>query len=497
VEGQNAAVSRVVVIGAGLGGLSAAARLAAAGHEVTVCEQSGAVGGKMGRHTQDGFTWDTGPSLLTMPAVFEELFAQTGAPLDSVIELEPVEPIARYRFPDGTVLEASTDIDAFCAQLDERLEPGSGDDWRGFLDHAGAIWAAVEGPFLRSPLRGAATLARQAVRVRDLITVGPHRSLRALGLRHLRDWRLRMHLDRYATYTGSDPRRAPAALAVIPYLEQTQGAWFVQGGLHCLVEAVAQRATERGARLRTHADVVAVAVSAGRVTGVRLADGESLPADIVVANADADHLYRDLLPRRHARSALRRLDAATPSLSGFALLLGLRGTTPASAHHTVLFGRHYDAEFDAIFGAHPRPVADPTIYVAAPGDPHLAPPGSEAWFVLVNAARHGPVDWDSPGLAAEYAEHIVSVLAARDVPITSRITSQAIITPADLQRRTRAAGGSIYGTSSNGPRSAFLRPGNVGAVPGLFLVGGSSHPGGGMPLVTLSAAIVADLIGPA
>lgn len=490
-------MTRVVVIGAGLGGLAAAARLAAAGHDVTVCEQFDAVGGKMGRHAVDGFTWDTGPSLLTMPSVFSELFDATGAPLDSVVQLQAVEPIARYRFPDGTSLDATSDVDRFCAQLDERLEPGSGRDWRGFLAHAEAIWKAVEQPFLRSPQRGAAALARQAVRVRDLITIAPQRSLRTLGRHHLRDWRLRMYLERYATYTGSDPRRAPAALAVIPYLEQTQGAWFVQGGLHCLVTAVAERAMERGAVVRTSADVVAITISGGRVAGVRLADGESLPADIVVANADATHLYRDLLPRRHATGALRRLRSAVPSLSGFVLLLGLRGRTPRPAHHTVLFGRSYDAEFDAIFSAHPRPVADPTIYIAAPDDPRLAPPGSEAWFVLVNAARHGPVDWDTPGLATEYADHVLAVLAARGIDIASRIVSRTVLTPADLQRRTRAVGGAIYGTSSNGPRSAFLRPGNVGAVPGLYLVGGSSHPGGGMPLVTLSAAIVADLIGPA
>ena len=490
-------MSRIVVIGAGLGGLAAAARLAAAGHDVTVCEQSGAIGGKVGRHRQDGFTWDTGPSLLTMPAVFEELFAQTGDPLESAVRLQPVEPIAHYRFPDGTRLDATTDVDAFCAQLDERLEPGSGEDWRGFLTSATAMWAAVEGPFLRSPVRGAATLARHAVRLRDLLTVAPHRSLRSLGVHHFRDWRLRMYLDRYATYSGSDPRRAPAALAVIPYLEQTQGAWYVEGGLHCLVEAVAQRAVERGARLRTHADVVAVHVAGRRVAGVRLADGEALAADIVVANADATHLYRDLLPRGRGTATLRRLSSAQPSLSGFVLLLGLRGTTPALAHHTVLFGRHYDAEFDAIFSTHPRLVADPTIYLAAPRDRAHAPHGDEAWFLLVNAARHGPVDWDTSGLATEYADHVLSVLQARGVDISQRIVSRSIITPADLQRRTRAVGGAIYGTSSNGWRSAFLRPRNVGDVAGLFLVGGSSHPGGGMPLVTLSAAIVAELIGPA
>jgi phytoene dehydrogenase-like protein len=238
---------------------------------------------------------------------------------------------------------------------------------------------------------------------------------------------------------------------------------------------------------------------------VRLADGERLAADVVVCNADAAALYRDLLPPgapvRRARAALRRV---TPSSSGFVLLLALRGRTPDLAHHSVLFPHHYDAEFDALFGtrAHPpRPVADPTVYVSAPDDPATRPDAaSESWFVLVNAPRHDPVagvDWTAPGLADSYADQVLATLARRGLDVRDRVRWRVVRTPADLARETGSVGGSIYGTSSNGARAAFLRPGNASPLPGLFLVGGSAHPGGGLPLVTLSAQIVAGLVGPA
>jgi phytoene desaturase len=488
------------VVGAGVGGLAAAARLAAAGHVVTICEQAPLVGGKLGLLERDGFRFDTGPSLLTMPQAFTELFADTGAPLETVVDLQRVEPVARYRFVDGVGLDATSDLGDFARRLNAALTPGSGDDWRRFMARAAAIWDAVENPFLRRPLAGPVDLLRQTVRLRDLATIAPHRSLRDLGRRYLRDPRLRMLLDRYATYTGSDPRRAPAALAAVPYAEQAFGAWYVGGGLYRLGEAIRDRAVERGAAVRTGAEVVGVELAGGRVAGVRLSGGERLAADAVVANADAAHLYHDLIPGAATAAARRRLALTPASLSGFVVLLGVRGTTPGIAHHNVLFPGHYDAEFDDIFGPTPRPVADPTLYVSVPRDPSAAPAGFQAWFVLVNAPRHEPgrgVDWDAPGLAGAYADGIVTLLAQRGFDIRSRVLFREVLTPADLQRRTRAVGGAIYGTSSNGRRAAFLRPANRSPVPGLFLVGGSSHPGGGLPLVTLSAKIVADLIGPA
>jgi phytoene dehydrogenase-like protein len=230
-------------------------------------------------------------------------------------------------------------------------------------------------------------------------------------------------------------------------------------------------------------------------------------ADVVVSGADAAALYRDLLaPDRRVSGTVRGLGRATPSLSGFVLLLALRGRTPGLTHHTVLFPDDYDAEFDAVFGTGryagaPRPVDDPTVYVSAPDDPALRPSdGTESWFVLVNAPRHDPeggVDWTTPGLADGYAARVLEVLARRGLDVRDRVRWAEVRTPADLARDTGSLGGSIYGTSSNGARAAFLRPANASPVRGLFVVGGSAHPGGGLPLVALSAEIVAGLIGPA
>jgi phytoene dehydrogenase-like protein len=183
------------------------------------------------------------------------------------------------------------------------------------------------------------------------------------------------------------------------------------------------------------------------------------------------------------------------------MLLAQRGRTDGIGHHTVLFPHDYDAEFDAVFGRDARPVPDPAVYVCSPDDPAMRPDGGEAWSVLVNAPRHGHgpglVDWDQPGLAESYAERVLGVMAERGLDVRDRLLWRELRTPADLERATRSPGGSIYGTSSNGARAAFLRPANRSPVPGLFLVGGSAHPGGGLPLVGLSAAIVAGMVGPA
>ncbi|MEX5634345.1 phytoene desaturase family protein [Parafrankia sp. FMc2] len=519
-------MAAVVVVGAGVGGLAAAARLAAAGHRVTVCEATGSVGGKLGWYERDGYGFDTGPSLLTMPEVFEDLFTATGGPLAAAVTLRRLDPIARYRFADGTTLDAHSDEAAFLAELDARLGPGTGEQWRRLDARARRAWAASEQPFLHNPVSLPALAGLAVRRPAALAAVAPGATLRGLGRRHLTDPRLRMMLDRYATYTGSDPRRAPAVLVTVPHAERRFGGWYIPGGLRLLGRAIAGRAAERGAVIRTGTPVAQITrTPGGRVDGVRLADGILLPADIVVSGVDAARLYAGAPAERPGRrgarplvdhpASRRRLRRLAPSLSGFVLLLALRGRTPGLAHHTVLFPADYDAEFDAVFGG--RLPRDPTVYVAAPDDPVTAPPGDEAWFVLVNASPHARprsgdsdgdggssgsgsgdgLDWDRPGLVDAYARRILDLLAERGLDVRERLRWYQAISPADLARATGAPGGAIYGVSSNGPRSAFLRPRNRSPVPGLFLVGGSAHPGGGLPLVTLSAKIVAEMIGPA
>jgi phytoene desaturase len=483
-------VSSIVVIGAGVGGLTAAIRLAAAGHRVVVHERAGTVGGKLGRYARDGFAFDTGPSLFTLPQVFADL----GLDLDLV----PLDPVVRHVFPDGTVLDSSSDPEVFAARIADVLGADAAADWQRFWRRAGRIWDASWRDILRSPV-SAGSLARLSWRLGDLAAIAPGRSLRSLGRRHLRDPRLRMMLDRYATYTGADPRRSPAALAAVPYAELAFGGWYLRGGLGTLADALLSRCADLGVPVVTGSTVTGIDTAGGRghggrVLGVRLADGSRAPADVVVVNADALTVYRDLLP-----TPARLAGLSDRSLAGFVLLLGVRGSTPTLAHHTVFFPSDYDAEFDAVFGSpgrRARPAADPTVFVTRAEDPSVHPPGSEAWFVLVNAPRHGTahcaVDWRRPGLASTYAARVLDVLAARGLDVRDRLEFCEVRTPADLADATAAPGGAIYGTAGG-----LLRPANKGPVDGLYLVGGSAHPGGGLPMVTLSARIVADHIGPA
>ncbi len=485
-------MSRIVVIGAGVGGLACAARLAAAGHRVTVFEQAEVVGGKLGRFTRTtaagDFHFDTGPSLFTLPQVFEEFFAATGGRLADELDAVPLDPLIRHVFPDGSVLDSCADPAEFAARIAAAFGVRAAADWRALAGRAARIWDASWRDVLTRPV-DARSVARLATHLADLRAIAPGRTLRGLGLSYLGDARLRVLLDRYATYAGADPRRAPAALAAIVHAELAFGGWYLRGGLGTLADALLRRCAALGVTVRTGTRVAAISTAGGAVAGVRLADGYVEPADVVVANADARAVYTDLLPTPARAAALR-----TRSLAGFVLLLGVRGHTPGLAHHTVFFPPVYDEEFNAIF-RRGEPVADPTVFVTVADDPGVRPPGYEAWFVLVNAPPHGAsgFDWRSPGVAEGYADRVLDTLAARGVDVRDRLLFREVRTPADLETATATPGGAIYGT----PAHRLLRPANRGPVRGLYLVGGSVHPGGGLPMVTLSAKIVSDLIGPA
>ncbi|MFY1577805.1 phytoene desaturase family protein [Verrucosispora sp. WMMD703] len=494
-------MARIVVVGAGVGGLATAARLAVTGHQVTVLERADEVGGKLGRHTRDtpegSFHFDTGPSLLTLPQVFHELFEATGAKLDEYLDLVPLDPIVRHVFPGGgPVLDSCADPTEFTDRIGVALGDRAAADWQRLWRRAGRVWRASERDILRRRVDSPRDLARLAWRLGDLAAIRPGQSLRGLGRSLISDPRLRMLLDRYATYTGADPRRAPAALVAVPYAELAFGGWYLRGGLGTLADALLSRCLDLGVVVRTGTAVTRIDAVGGRVHGVRVADSTTpVPADVVVANVDALSVYRDLLPDA------RRLAGLTDrSLAGFVLLLGVRGDS-GLAHHNVFFPRHYDAEFDAVFGdpgrgVRARPAADPTVFVTVANDPAVRPAGHEAWFVLVNAARQGTapgaIDWRRPGLAPAYADRILDVLAERGVDVRDRLVFRDVRSPADLAAATGAPGGTIYGTAGG-----LLRPANRGPARGLWLVGGSSHPGGGLPMVTLSAQIVAEAIGPA
>ena len=485
-----------------MGGMAAAARLSVKGHDVTVVEQSSTYGGKLGHFQRDGFSFDTGPSLLTLPAVYRDLFHKTGkAQLDDLVEIVPLEPAFGYTWADGTHAQIpGSGSGRVATALGDALGGSAAEDWRTLMRYASRMWRITRRPVLESPLAGPRDLLPLARNWQDIRTVAPWRSLRSVGTSTLRDPRLVTLLDRYATYTGSDPRRAPAALVTVPYVEQTFGAWHISGGIRRLADALFERCGERGIDFHLGTGITRITTKAGRVTGVVTESGQAISADIVVANADASEVYSTLLDDPAAQAPLRAIRRATPSFSGFVMLLAVSGRTPGLQHHNVWFPADYDDEFDSVFDSkHARAAPDPTIYACVPQDPLMHPPGAEAWFILVNAPRHGhgadEVDWRAPGVADSYADHVLELLARRGMALSDRVLWRELRTPADLAEATGAPGGAIYGTSSNGARAAFLRASNASPIPGLFLVGGSAHPGGGLPLVGMSAEIVANLIG--
>lgn len=496
-------MANIIVIGAGMGGMACAARLASKGHVVQVLEHNDTWGGKLGFVEHDGYRFDTGPSLLTLPAVYRDLFLKTGAALEDSIDVVELDTAFRYQFADGTVLKMpGTGIGRCAEAIGDTLGGNSADQWRQFMRRAAQMWSVTRKPFLESELHGLRSLLALSWRVSDIRTIAPTKSLRDMANHYLSDDRLITLVDRYATYTGSDPRQAPAALATVPYVEQMFGAYHVAGGLRELGRALYERALSIGVKFEFGCTVSNIATEP-RVSGVTLADGRFIAAEIVVANADASNVYDHLLSptaQQQVRAAKKSLAKSTPSLSGFVILQALSGKTADFEHHNVFFPENYEDEFDSIFGIGKKvtPVADPTIYICSPNDEKMVPQGNESWFMLINAPRHDPingVDWSNEERKNSYANQILTALSKRGIEASSRVTWQQTLTPEDLERNTLAPGGSIYGTSSNGMRSAFLRPENVTKIPNLYLVGGSSHPGGGLPLVGMSSEIVASHIG--
>ena len=497
-------MANIVIIGAGIGGMSAAARLAKAGHEVTIYENSDRSGGKCRTEWFGDYAFDTGPSLLTLPAVYRDLFLKTGKRIEHVLNIKPVDPAFNYHFSDGSsVLFPNLSNPNTYNEIEKSYGLVASNQWKELISRAERMWEVSREPFIESELNSIFSLLKRKNLLRDIKEIAPFTSLRKLSEKLKLDPHLQMIVDRYATYTGSDPRSAPAVLLTIAFVESTFGAWHIEGGVGQLSTALEQRCSDLGVKFKFNTLVSQILVNNNHATGIKTSDGKEFKADLVVANSDAEYIYNKLLANNvnAARSERRKLKFATKSLSGFSLLLGLdnsKGKAVPIDHHNVYFPNNYDAEFDDVFTKQ-IPVQDPTIYICAPKDPHMTKgENKEAWFVLVNAPRHqvdGGWDWRQGG--AEYGQKIIKKLDALGLNVSTRLDFMKYRTPADLENYAMAPGGSIYGSSSNSAASAFLRTKNRSKIKGLFCVGGSSHPGGGLPLVGISAEIVANAIGKA
>lgn len=480
----------IVVIGGGLGGLSAAIHLASAGLPVRLIEQRPTLGGKAGEIRREGFRWDTGPSVLTLPFILEQIFTSSGESLSDYLTLLPVSPLTEYRFPDGRRLRLWRDPERMRAELD-RWGPELWHRWERFLRYARRLYENAAPLFLETPIHSLSHLLRQPAfwRIRNLLLpIDPFRSMHAAAQKYLRDPALVQIADRYATYNGSDPFRAPATLNLISWVENGLGVYYIQGGIYRLVEALTTLAQKKGVIIHTEEKVLALHHSRGRIQAVET-DKATYPAQAVVSAVDVRLTYERLL-RSPLPYLLRRNE---PSLSGIVFLWGVQIQSDMG-HHTIFFSRDYRQEFEEIFRKKELP-SDPTIYVAITSktDAAHAPIGAENWFILVNAPpSSGP--W-KPQMTEKLRQHLYERFA-QNIPgfSSAKVVVEEVLTP-DYWESLGSVYGSLYGSASNGLFSAFLRPANRSRrFRGLYFAGGAAHPGGGIPLVLLSGRHAAQLL---
>ncbi|MFF2653350.1 phytoene desaturase family protein [Streptomyces sp. NPDC058045] len=489
-------MGRIAVIGAGMGAMAAAARLAVAGHRVVVFERADGFGGALGTVRRDGFAFDTGPGLLLLPAVWRDLFVKTGrTALEDVLELAQVEPATRHVFADGTGVRLPNASRAGVTEaLDGALGTGRGARWAAFMNRARDAWDRSRRPLLEEPLwPNWQVLAEKEPypaleRRRLLRRTETAATLAGIARLELDDEpRLRALLEGYALEYGLDPRTAPASAAVLPYLEQTFGTWSVRGGLRALASAVHTRCEERGVEFRFGARAVRIVEKDGRAAGVELADGTVQEAEFVVAGVPPSVL-ESLLPGVRA-------DGGVPPQSGLPsrvkLLLALRGARPeGTAHRTVVHGADRDAELAALFGPESGRglPASPTVTVLRPGDPAQLPsPEHESVTVTATVPASCEVSAEDVGRLLERAGRAVEGLA-------ERLLWHEVLGPAEVERDTGAAGGAVPAPALAAAGGRLLHPANSTRLPGLFTVGGWSHPGGGLAHAGMSGALVAGLI---
>ncbi|MBN0043881.1 NAD(P)/FAD-dependent oxidoreductase [Streptomyces actuosus] len=491
-------MARIAVIGAGTGALAAAARLAVAGHRVVVHERTETYGGAVRRYERDGFGFDTGPGLLPLPAVWRDLFVKTGKePLEACVDLVQVDPSSCHVFADGTRVSLPNASRAgVVTALDEALGAGAGRRWGDFLVRAREAWDRTRRPLLEEPLWP----NWQVLAEREPYPAVPHKrllrtrragTLREIGAWELRDERLAGLLESFALDHGLDPRTAPASAAVLPYLEHAFGTWYVRGGVRELARAVYERCVARGVEFVFGSEVTGVVEKDGRAAGVELADGTVAEADHVVAGVDPVRL-RSLTGRPPDGDG--DVPAAPAETGRFTLLLALRGgREPHAAHRTVVHAPDRGAE--PAFAAPPgdEGAARPTVTVLRPDDPALRPDDAHE-SAVVSAVAPADGAWEDEERVRRWTDLLLQAVRPALPDLEERLLWHVAHTPGHAAEETGSPHGAVSAPALAAADGRFLHPANTTRLPGLYRVGGWSHPGGGLPHTGMSGALVAGLI---
>ena len=480
---------RIVVIGAGIGGLVSAALLAASGRDVTLVEKERHVGGKARRLSVDGQAIDAGPTVFTLRDVFEDIFRKCGSELSECVVTRPAEVLARHAWDEDNRLDLFADPLRSEEAIGDFAGASAAAGYRSFRAEARRIYNILDRPLLRRSKVSWPLPLMQRIglwRMGDLSAIRPYESLWKVLGEHFADSRLQQLFGRYATYCGSSPFDAPATLMLIAHVE-AQGVWLIEGGMSALAEALGALAERNGARIRLGEGVASLEANNGGISGVILSSGERIEADQVVCNADPAALASGRFGQAGER-AVRGHDPARRSLS--ALVWLAHGETQGFplTRHNVFFSPDYAAEFRALAAG--RPIADPSVYVcatdrsAAFGDTP-APPGRERLQIIVNAAANGDTHHPSEEDLEQCTDRMRRSLARCGLQLEADMP-HTLVTPRDFDALFPSTGGALYGRDSHGWAASFLRQGARTRIPGLYCAGGSTHPGAGVPMAALS-----------
>ncbi|MFL6161987.1 MAG: phytoene desaturase family protein [Jatrophihabitantaceae bacterium] len=483
----------IVVIGAGLGGLSAALRLTGAGRRVTVLERADEPGGRAGVLRTDGFSFDTGPTVLTMPELIDEALSWVGERLTDRLDLLPLDPAYRANFADGSTIDVHTDADRMEQEIAEVVSASDAAGYRRLVDFLRQLYQLERRNFidrnLDSPVQllGAAGLR--------LLTLGGLRRLSPKIGQYLADERLRRIFSFQAMYAGLAPQDALASYAVIAYMDTVAGVYFPRGGMHALPRALAEAAAKHGARFRYGTEASRIEVVGGRARAVHTTDGERIPADVVVVNADLPTAYRELLEPRHTPRRLARLRYSPSCLL---LHAGSSRCYPELAHHTIFFGQAWWSTFAEIIDRG-RLMSDPSFLVSNPSqtDPTLAPAGRHSYYVLFPTPNtQAALDW--PAIAAAYRSEIHATLHERGLTgFAEHLAVEVTVTPADWQAQGLAAGAPFAAAHTFFQSGPFRLPTLDRSVENLVFCGSNTQPGVGVPMVLLSGKLAAErILGP-